>query len=296
MKAYIALCCAATALALPTAISAQQAPATPKPAVAVIENIGLVRSEAARYDAARDEYIVSNLGPAGQRNAGFISRIAPDGRVIDLQWIGGGKNGVTLDQPLGVFLKNGQLYVVETTALRSFDLATGAPRLNVPIADAVRLNDLVVADDGTVYITDSGNDDNAGALYKVDPSGKASAFVPRNPALERPNGIALTADGNIVHGGRGVNLVYRDKQGNILREQTLPTGQFDGIVLDADGSLLVASQLGKNVYRVPANNGPVTVVAENIPVPAAIGHDTRRNRLLVPQILLQSLSIFELGS
>ena len=78
-----------------------------------------------------------------------------------------------------------------------------------------------------------------------------------------------------------------------FREKTLPTGQFDGIIPLADGGLLVASQLGKNVYRVSAT-GEITELAKEIPVPAAIGYDTKRNRLLIPQIALSSVTMVDL--
>lgn len=281
--------CAAIGLALSAPLMA--APGMP---IQTISGVGFDGSEAARYDAERDEYIVSNLGPAGEGNDGFISRIAPDGSVRELKWIAGGVRGVTLVQPLGIYLKGDLLYVADLKAVRTFDRKTGAPRATYEIADALRLNDLVVADDGTVYVSDSGQDGKAGGLYRIDRNGKVSTFVERMPALERPNGIALTADGLIVHGGRGVNLVFRNKAGAIVREETLPTGQMDGIVLLPDGDLLVASQLGKNVYRVSATGGAMEVVAENIDIPAAIGYDVKRNRLLVPQIKAGSLTLFDL--
>lgn len=268
--------------------------AAPPPPSQVIADVGFDGSEAARYDERRDDYVVSNLGPAGDGNDGFISRVSPDGKVTALKWIAGGVGGATLIQPLGVYLKGDLLYVADLQAVRTFDRQTGAPRGSIEIPGALRLNDLVVADDGTVYVTDSGQEGRDGALYRIDATGHVTSFAERSPALERPNGIALTADGLIVHGGRGVNLVFRNKDGHIVREQTLPTGQFDGIVLAPDGALLVASQLGRNVYRVPPD-GPPTVVAEGIEVPAAIGLDTRRGRLLVPQIRAGSLTLFDLG-
>lgn len=269
--------------------------AAPAPTT-VIANVGFDGSEAVRYDDVRDEYIVSNLAARGADNNGFISRVSPDGKVLELRWIAGGQNGATLVDPLGIYLKGDLLYVADTKTVRMFDRKSGAPRGAVEVPDAVRLNDLVVADDGTVYITDSGSDASPGALFKISAKGVVSAFAPRSPALERPNGIAIDADGNIVHGGRGVNLVVRGKDGAIIREQTLPTGQFDGIVLLPNRDLVVASQLGKNVYRVPADGSAPVVVAENIEVPAAIGVDHKRMRLLVPQIRAGSLSIFELGA
>ena len=273
-------------------IAALALAAAPAAAQHVVQNVGFNGSEAARYDDRSDEYLVSNLGERGPANAdGFIARVAPDGSVRALRWIGQG-----LTDPLGIYLHGDRLYVADVNAVRMFDRTSGEPRGSVEVPGSVRLNDLVVAADGTVYVTDSGSNDQPGALWRIDPRGRISAFAARDPALERPNGINILPDGNIIHGGRGVNLVIRTPQGRIVREITLPTGQFDGIVVLPDGKLLVASQLGHNVYRVDLATGAATAVAENIEIPAAIGFDTRRNRLLVPQIRAGSLSLFELGT
>lgn len=265
--------------------------AMPAGAQQVVQNVGFVGSEAARYDETRDEYLVSNLGERGNGAAdGFISRVAPDGSVRELRWIATG-----LVDPLGIFLHGDTLYVADVATVRLFDRRTGALRRSIDVPGAIRLNDLAVAGDGTVYVTDSAGTDQAGALWRIDSRGRVTAFAARDPALERPNGINVLPDGNVIHGGRGVNLVIRSPQGRIVREVTLPTGQFDGIVVLPDGRLLVASQLGRNVYRVDLSTGATAIVAENIEVPAAIGYDTRRNRLLVPQIRAGSLSIYELA-
>ncbi|WP_129791486.1 SMP-30/gluconolactonase/LRE family protein [Sphingosinicella sp. CPCC 101087] len=266
--------------------------ASPAAAQQVVRDVGFQGSEAARYDEARDEYLVSNLGaqrgPDGGAD-GFVSRVAPDGTIVELKWISQG-----LVDPLGIFVHGDRLYVADVAAVKTFDRSTGAPRETIDVAGAVRLNDLAVAPDGTVYVTDSGSNESPGALWRIGPDGAVSAFAPRDPGLERPNGIAVLPDGNVIHGGRGVNLVVRTPAGAIVREVTLPTGQFDGIVVLPDGSLLVASQLGHNVYRLDLESGSTTTVAENIEVPAAIGYDPRRNRLLVPQIRAATLTIHPL--
>jgi hypothetical protein len=111
--------------------------------------------------------------------------------------------------------------------------------------------------------------------------------------MEKPNGVAVMPDGSIVHGGRGVNLSFRDTSGKLLREKSMPTGQFDAIIPLANGGMLVASQGGRNVYRVTPS-GDVTEVAKEIAVPAAIGYDTKRNRLLIPQIAAASITFVDL--
>lgn len=258
----------------------------------IVGDIGLNGSEAARYDAKGDRWLVSNLGPRGAGNDGYISQISPGGGVMNPKWIVGGSQGVALFDPLGLIVEGGTVYVADTDTVRSFDRETGKPGTDYKVPGAVRLNDLAVDKAGTIYVTDSGNDDTPGAIYKIS-KGKVSEFAARDPALERPNGIAVMADGNIVHGGRGVNLVVRTPQGKIVREITLPTGRMDGIVALPDGGLLVASQDGHAVYRVPAMGKP-TIVAKDIPIPAAIGLDTKRNIMVVPQIVAGNLTFVDL--
>ena len=257
-----------------------------------IADIGLSNSESARYDPVGDRWLVSNIGPRGAGNDGYITLVSADGTVITPRWIAGGEGGADLFDPLGMFVVGDTVYVADTATVRTFDRATGRPGAAFPVPDAVRLNDLTVDTAGTIYVTDSGNDDTPGAIFRIK-GGKVSEFAGRDPALERPNGIAVLSDGNIVHGGRGVNLVIRSPAGKIRREITLPTGRFDGIVALPGGAMLVASQDGHLVYRVPAQ-GKATIVAKDIPIPAAIGLDTKRNRLVVPQIVASNLTFVDL--
>lgn len=279
---WIALLSLAAALAQPASAETK-----------VIANIGLNGSESARHDPLGDVILVTNLSERGPANNGFISRFSPDGALIALKWVEGGRNGVTLVDPLGIFIRGDTVYVADTTTVRRFHRTTGDSLGDTPIPGAIRLNDLSVDQYGEILVTDSGNDDTPGALYRITPAGKISEFAPRNAALERPNGIAQMPDGSIVHGGRGVNLVFRDKRGKILREVTLPTGRFDGIIPLEDGTLFVASQDGKNVYHLPLTGKP-QVVAKDIAVPAAIGYDIGRRRLIIPQIVASSLTLVDL--
>lgn len=259
-----------------------------------VGDLGLSGSEAARYDAVDDRWLVTNLGPRGPGNDGYVTVVSPAGSVVAAKWIAGGVGGVELTDPFGILVNGETIYVVDPKVLRTFDRASGKPLRTYPIPDAVRLNDVAVDKGGTIYVTDSGNDDNAGAIYRIK-GGKTVQWAKRDPALERPNGIAILPDGTIIHGGKGVNMVIRTPSGKIVREITLPTGQTDGIVALADGGFYVSSQLGRNVYHVPGSGGgKPTVVAAEIVVPAAIGLDTKRNRLAIPQIARGTLTFVDL--
>lgn len=287
---------AAAGMMLASAAIAQQVQTIPSTAdVAkqrVFANLGLLNSECIRYDAENDRYVISNLGTRGPENNGYIALMSPDGVITNLKFIEGGKNGVTLIDPLGLYIRNGMIWVADSTHMRKFDLKTGAPRGEVALVGANRPNDIYVTADGTAFISDNGG--TVGSVIKVSPSGQVSLLQPRDDIMEKPNGVAVMPDGSVVHGGRGVNLSFRNAQtGALIREKTMPTGQFDAIVPLADGSLLAASQGGKNVYRLSAT-GEVTEVAKEITVPAAIGYDTKRNRLLIPQIQAASITMVDL--
>lgn len=273
----------------PMAAQAQQSPR-------VIADVGLTGSESIRHDVADDRYLISNLGERGPANDGFIAVMSPDLSITTLKWIEGGRDGVELYDPLGLIIHGDVVVVADLGVVRRFNRTTGAPLEATPIPGSVRLNDLAVDAQGALYVTDSGNEATPGALYKIDPDGSVTAFVARDAGLNRPNGIAVTSDGLIVHGGLGgAVLTYRNADGQVVRERTLPTGRIDGIVALPDGELLAASQDGHVVYHVPAQpDALVRIVAEGIDIPAAIGADLGRKRLLVPQIRAASVTVVDL--
>lgn len=262
----------------------------------ILADVGFQNSESARHDAEGDRYLVGNLGPRGPGNDGFISVVSPDLEVVQIKWIEGGRDGVVLHDPLGLIIDGPVVHVADTTAIRTFDRVTGEPVRSVDVPGAVRLNDLAASADGTLYITDSGNDQNAGALYRISREGEVTVFAERSPALQRPNGVAVLPDGTVVHGGLlGKTLFFRSPDGRLLHQRDLPTGRIDGIIATADGDLYVASQDGHLVYRVTADETkPPVVVASDIPIPAAIGVDTQRRRVLIPQISVGTLTVVDL--
>ena len=210
------------------------------------KDVGLVRPESIRYHAANDRYLISNLGTPDTPNDGFPAVLSPEGTIAQLQWIAGGQNGVELNDPAGLLIHGDTLYVADANAVRQFDLETGQATGSTPIEGAVRLNDLAVSADGTIYVTNnSGSDETPGAIFTRSEPTAPLPFAERSPDLFRPNGIAVLPDGNIVHGGRSTKLYTRSPDGAIVSEQEhLPIGQFDGIVALKDGSLLVTQPGG----------------------------------------------------
>jgi sugar lactone lactonase YvrE len=252
-----------------------------------IANAGFVTPESVLHDEQADVYFVSNInGEAlGRDDNGFISRVRPDGTVEQLAWIDGASDSVTLNAPKGMAVHGDTLFVADIDSVRAFHRTTGAPLGARPIAGAAFLNDLAVAADGTLYVTDTGVDasfspNGQDAVYRV--GGAEPEPVAQGRQLGNPNGIVVE-DGGIVMVPFGSAVVMRIPLDSSAADTlaTLPAGQLDGIVRTRDGSYVVSSWEGSALYRI-APDGSVSTLAENLSSPADIGYDAARNRVLVP--------------
>jgi len=293
------------ALALSCAACRREPPKTPPPPRAPV-NIrvtaaGLSSPESVLYDSAADTYLVSNInGSAFARDDnGFITRLAPDGRVATLKWIAGGAHGVTLNGPKGMGVKGDTLFVADIDAVRLFDRRTGAPLASVAIPGATFLNDVAVGPDGTVYITDTGIQplgngsarSGADALWKLGPAHRPVAIA-RGSDLGGPNGIIAEDSGvTMVTLGSG-QIFHFDAAGTRTELPRPPQGGLDGIVRLPDGSLLVTSWEANAIYRLSA--GRYSVAVPGATSPADIGWDPVRHRLLVPLLTVNQIEILDL--
>src|SRR5262245_35852591 len=148
---------------------------------------GFSTPESVIHDTIQDIYFVSNVGP-GNPGAldgnGFISRVNPNGTILQLAWVAG------LNGPKGLWLFGDGLYVADVNTLRIFNRFTGASIAAIsipnPFAQPLFLNDVVVANDGTAFITDNVNS----AIFQVTSQGQPSLLA-SGPELGRPNGIQV---------------------------------------------------------------------------------------------------------
>jgi hypothetical protein len=263
-----------------------------------VRGIGLQTPESVLYDAAADVYLVANINgnPTATDDNGFISRIAPSGRVLGLKWIDGRRGNVTLNAPKGMAIVGNTLYVADITAVRMFDRRTGRQRGSIAIAGSTFLNDVAAGRDGSVYVTDSGlnpdfSPNGTDAVYKIARNGNVTA-VARGASLKGPNGVTVLRDGRVFvvtfsQTGETYSLGMGGQPENV---KTMPKGQLDGVIQTRSGALLISSWAASTVYRVD-RQGNVTVAVANVPSPADIGYDTRRRRVLIPIFMENRLVI-----
>jgi sugar lactone lactonase YvrE len=164
---------------------------------------------------------------------GRIWRAKP-GETTASEFIKQGSNG--LASALGVLAddKSNTLYVCSNdfsgagvviptgatpTALKLFDLKTGQPKGSMALPGQTTLcNDIVVANDGTAYVTDS----FAGHILRLKPGAKELEVWAHDPRWDVPgkpelDGIAITPDGAVyanIFEGDGLYRVAVNPEGN----------------------------------------------------------------------------------
>lgn len=278
---------------------APAAPAAPTLAPAtVVKDVGFMQPESAFYDAAEDMYLVSNIegNPSEVDGKGFISKVSPEGKVVALKWIDGTKKGSTLNAPKGLAISKGTLYVADISFVRLFDAKTGAPKGKIAAPGATFLNDISVAPDGTIYVSDTGVKagkdgfvpTGSDAIYAIGKGGSAKKILADKDKLGKPNGL-LADDTGVWVVTFGSGEIYRvAKDGKQDPGQKLPEGMLDGVVKLPDNSLLVSSWTTGTVYKgTPGGTWEATVTG--VKSPADIGYDTKRNVLLIPQMQLDAV-------
>ena len=160
------------------------------------------------------------------------------------------------------------------TALRSFDLSTGAPKIrwNLP-GDNSTCNDFAIGPDKALYITDTAN----GKIYKLPAGTSTAELFLEHRTLAGVDGITF------LNGTLYVNNVVFNKLYRIPVDAAGKPGQPEDIWMDqpvkgpdgmraANGKLFVAENAsGKiSVLTVTGDKASVTVLKEGLKTPTAV--------------------------
>ena len=277
-------------------------------------------AESCSYDPVRRVIVVPNRG-VGQNvrtNDAWITFLNHDGSVHTSRWIGvqnpgDQRNNMTpplvLNEPLGSDIVNGVLYLADrdggtgpndpaVSVVRTFNMQTGAPGRAFRVEKSTGFNDIEVADDGTIYATQTGvggqnPDATTWQVWKITPDGNASIFHQGAP-LRQPNGIAFDPQGNIVVVNIGTeDVITFSKEGKVIRTEKAVQSGNDGLVILRDGTKYVSSVVNGGVSRIrPGRNAEQ--IAQNIPNPASMCHDSDANQLVIPMNANNALAFIRL--
>ena len=282
---------------LPLAAAAAEPAAEPAAATAsaagptlelVWETAGFSAPESVVFDPRARRYYVSNMGSWGEGATpgdGFISVLDADGGLRTLRWIEG------LENPKGLALANGRLYVGDDDALVEIDpVAAAILARHRPGDGPGGFNDATADGDGNVYVFSRRLD----TVFRLADGGFAPWRTLDPHETGRPNGLRVDA-GRLLAGSWEVpaadggqaqpgHLSAIDLALGSIERVHGPTGHIDGIEPDGAGGLTLTDWTRGEVLHVDAG-GRTRVLLR--PGKGSADHLYRPDArlLVVPQLL-----------
>ena len=241
--------------------------------------------ESVYYNSADKTLYISNVVGAGDKKdgKGWISKIKPDGKVVSVKWVD------KLNAPKGMRSQNGTLWVSDIDRVVAIDIKSGKIKSSINIAGSKFLNDIAIAPDDTVYVSDT----QGATIYKIK-DGKASVFL-TGEILEAPNGL-LYKDGKLYVAGWGkgikpdwsttdVGRIYcidlKTKKMTYITKK--PLGNLDGLEMDSDGNFIVSDWVAGKIYKVDLK-GKSKLIFEGKKGIADIAYIPSTQMVVVPQM------------
>ena len=240
----------------------------------------LTTAESTLYDAANEIIYVSNInGNHSEKDGnGFISKIAPDGSVIQLQWVAG------LNAPKGMAILNDKLYVTDMDEIVEINIADSSIANRYPVEGATFLND-AATDGEKVYVSDSGT----GKVHVLE-DGKVNTVT---EGMEGINGLAFNDAGELfILNGEG--LLQYDMEGDTTTTLNGIVTGGDGLVI-IDDSTYIASRWQGEIYLVKGGKEYLLLdtKAEESNT-ADIDYIAEENLVLVPTFMKSKVVAYEL--
>ena len=256
---------------------------------------GFAFPESVGCDPRENVLYVSQFGgkelkPAEKDGLGYISKLSPDGQVLEQRAF-----NETFNKPKGIWVRGERLWVTDIDSVWVFDTRSKKGR-KLALPGIQFANDPAVVGN-VLYVSDNRSDQ----LFRVEPADFLDAGVQPQVTTAwskkdiNPNGLYPTRDGSLIVVGflaadkpRGIHFMGRD--GN-LKTVVQPFGRLDGVFQAHDGSLLVTdwnkgtlnhwSEAGGLVELARGFKGPADfcVMRDTVYVPDLVSSEIRVVRL-----------------
>ncbi len=247
------------------------------------------RPESVTWDPTTQLWYIGNQA-AAVAGDGYITRVPfdLDDTKIERMWVTG------LNDPRGLRVRSGKLYVADNNMLASVDIATKAITRSAAVAPAVAggnitLNDVDVGADGTAYASDTPG--NRILRFATPNTANNAAAVFAAPvganSLNAPNGVLIdgTTLFNVEVGNNGRVRRLNLADGANLATLGTQAGRWDGIEKDGT-NYLVSDVVNALLYRFDSVAGTAVMLRDfkndGLTGAADIGWDPVSRRLGVP--------------
>lgn len=257
---------------------------------------GLEAPESAYFDEARNVLYVSNINgePLAKDGNGYISRVSPDGSVLEAKWVTG------LDAPKGLVSDGNTLFVSDIDQLVAVNIETGEISGTWPAEGAIFLNDTALDAEGRVYVSDMISE----KIHVL--SDGALSVLAEGEALQHPNGLNMR-DGKLLVAPWGLDLQedFSTKSGgHLITVDTEtgsvaplgsgdPVGNLDGLEPDGKGNWIVSDWIAGAVYRI-ADDGTKKMLLDLDMGSADLEYIPGQSLLIVPMMLNNKLVAYRI--
>lgn len=172
-----------------------------------------------------DTLLVSNVCDFRETGNGFLTLLSADGQVINWHVV------ERLDAPLGMAMFGDTLRIVDNNQVKIFQWP-GYELLETVKLDTAVANDIAVASDGTMYVTDTARHQ----VVKHALDGKQSVLIGESK-FSGANGIEIDGDILYVGGKRLWRVELRTGSVTTVGPDWLT--DIDGIEIEPDGTLQI---------------------------------------------------------
>lgn len=196
----------------------------------------LMVPESVCIDPAGNVLYVANINgkPTEKDGNGFISKLSPEGNILELKWVTG------LDAPKGMGVYKGKLFVTDISRIAEIEIKSAKIVRFYDFPEAKFLNDIAIDQEGAVYISDM----MSTRIYRIY-DGKSEIWLD-DEILTSPNGLFVEGNQLLIGCNKIVRAGIEDKKITVWLDNT---GSIDGLKGTGDGCFLFSDWQG-SVYLV----------------------------------------------
>ena len=253
------------------------------------------KPESMLYDKQHNVVFVSNVDgvPNEKDGKGYISVLSLQGEIKNKYWVTG------LNAPKGLGRYDNLLYVTDIDTLLEINIDNGKIQNRYYSPEAKFLNDVIVNDNGHVYVSDMVTN----SIYCLVDN-EFSVWL-QSDELENPNGLYIE-NGHLIVGAWGKmtdgfstdipghlkSVSLKDKQIKSLGHGK-PVGNLDGVEVDGKGNFYVTDWMSGGLFLISRTGDAEKVL--QLPKGSA-DHDVVLSEgiILVPRMLEDKLTAYKI--